>query len=140
MAKLSIWVYHTEFGTGTTTIQQYNTSIDSRKGRQKRAGKLIYQVWLSVQQMWLGRNEVLHQKSIINQLLSGATLLDVEVEREFNQGYRDLPAVTYKWLNQSKEELLGKSVEYEKGWLLIVRTINGINADSRLQYFFQEGI
>jgi hypothetical protein len=102
--------------------QQYFISIGSRKGSQKWAGKLIYQLWLLVHQLWLGRNEVLHQKSIINQL-SGEALLDIEVEREFDQGYRDLPAVIHKWYNQSKEELLEKSVEYKKGWLLIVKTM-----------------
>ena len=102
--------------------QLYYSSIGSRKSGQRWAGKLIYQVWLLVHQMWLGRNEVLHQKSIINQL-SGATLLDIEVEKEFDQGCRDLPTTIHKWFNISKEELLDKSVDYKKGWLLIVKTV-----------------
>jgi Endonuclease/Exonuclease/phosphatase family./Reverse transcriptase (RNA-dependent DNA polymerase). len=102
--------------------QQYYTSIGSRRGSLKWAGNLIHHVWLLMHQMWLGRNEVLHQKSIINQI-SGSTLLDVEVEREFDKGCTDLPISIHKWFNQSKEELLDKSVEYKKGWLLVIKSV-----------------
>jgi predicted GH43/DUF377 family glycosyl hydrolase len=65
---------------------------------------------------------VLHQREMIHSL-SGATLLDIEVEREFEAGYRDLPQSVHKWFQTSKTELLAKTVEYKKGWLLIVRTV-----------------
>jgi hypothetical protein len=35
--------------------------------------------------MWIGRNDVLHKKEIIN-ALSGQCLLDIEVEREYDDG------------------------------------------------------
>jgi hypothetical protein len=72
--------------------------------------------------MWLGRNEVLHKKDVINKL-SGQCLLDIEIEREYEAGYEGLPEVVHKWFQQSKDELLARSIEYKKGWLLIVKTV-----------------
>jgi hypothetical protein len=72
--------------------------------------------------LWLGRNEVLHQKEVIHSL-SGAVLLDIEIEREYEAGYNDLPPSVHKWFRMSKTQLLDQSVEYKKGWLLLVRTI-----------------
>ena len=38
-----------------------------------------------IYKMWLGRNDALHTKEVIN-LLSGMALLDIEVEKEFDAG------------------------------------------------------
>jgi hypothetical protein len=72
--------------------------------------------------MWLGRNDVLHRKDIINNI-SGQCLLDIEIEREYEAGYEELPTVVHKWFQQSKEQLLVRSIEYKKGWLLIVKMV-----------------
>ena len=78
--------------------------------------------WNTIRKMWLGRNNVLHQKEVINSL-SGLCLLDIEVEREFEAGCNGLPEVVHKWYQQPKEELLARSIEYKKGWLLLVKTM-----------------
>jgi hypothetical protein len=78
--------------------------------------------WQLLFQLWTGRNEVLHQKEIINSI-SGAALLDIEIEKLYDEGYTDLPQTAKKWFKLQKSELLEKSTEYKKGWVLIVRTI-----------------
>jgi hypothetical protein len=50
-------------------------------------------------------------------------LLDIEVERVYDMGYADLPPSTHKWFRLPKHALMEKSIEYKKGWLLIVRTV-----------------
>ena len=72
--------------------------------------------------MWIGRNDVLHKKDIIHSL-SGKCLLDIEIEREYDEGYDQLPSVIHKWFQQSKTQLLAQSTEYKKGWLLIIKTV-----------------
>mmetsp|Transcript_13250 Transcript_13250/g.24864 ORF Transcript_13250/g.24864 Transcript_13250/m.24864 type:complete len:277 (+) Transcript_13250:387-1217(+) len=99
----------------------YKTLGLRNKGKQW-ASKIIIHNWHLLYKQWLGRNEVLHQKEIINSLSRGA-LLDIEIEREYDAGYEDLPPTTHRWFHMSKTQLLEKSVEYKKGWLLIVRTI-----------------
>ena len=73
-----------------TAQQAYYVATGSRKSGHRWAGKLINQMWLTLHQLWVGRNDVLHQKDIINKL-SGEMLLDIEVEKEFEQGCAALP-------------------------------------------------
>ena len=102
--------------------QQYYRELGRRNKGKQWAGKIISQNWKYVYKMWLGRNEVLHQKENIH-ALSGAVLLDIEVEREYDAGPMDLPQSVHKWFRMSKQQLMEQSVDYKKGWLLIVRTV-----------------
>jgi hypothetical protein len=101
---------------------QYYKSLGSRKTGVRWGSRIIMHWWILIHKMWLGRNDVLHKKEVINSL-SGQCLLDIEIEREYEAGYEGLPEVVHKWFQQPKEELLDKSIEYKKGWLLIVKTI-----------------
>jgi hypothetical protein len=101
---------------------QYYHQIGSRKGGTQWAGKLILNTWGILHGMWLGRNDVLHQKAIINSL-SGAILLDIAVEQEYDQGCEGLPQIMHKWFRKPKEQLLKESVEYKKGWLLLIKSV-----------------
>jgi hypothetical protein len=105
-----------------TKQELYYRSIGSQKGGHTWAGKLILQGWNLVHNMWIGRNEVMHTKDIINEI-SGETLLDIEVEREYDKGCGDLPQTAHKWFNQTKAQLLSSTVSYKKGWLLIIKTL-----------------
>jgi hypothetical protein len=60
------------------------------------AEKIISHGWQLIYKLWLGRNEVLHRKEVINSL-SGELLLDIEVEKEYNAGYKLLPRSIHKW-------------------------------------------
>lgn len=103
--------------------QQYYRNNGSRKGGHIWAGKLTLQCWNLIHNMWVGRNEVLHRKEIINDI-SGAILLDLEVEKEYDLGYEGLPQVYHRWWTQTtKERLLDSSIEHKKGWLLIIKTL-----------------
>jgi hypothetical protein len=100
--------------------QHYRTLGSTKKG-VTWAGQLIIQGWSLLYAMWAGRNDVLHQKDIMNSI-SGETLLDIEIEREYDLGYDHLPPMAHKWFRQSKAQLLQSSVTQKKGWLLIVRS------------------
>lgn len=50
-------------------------------------------------------------------------LLDIEIEKEYNSGCEQLPRSVHKWFQPPLEDILDKSVEYKKGWLLIVRSV-----------------
>jgi hypothetical protein len=77
-------------------------------------------VWMS--DMWLGRNVVKHHKQTINNSL-GAQLLDIEIEKEYDAGCQDLPVTVHKWFRLPKEDILANSLEYKKGWLVIVKSV-----------------
>jgi hypothetical protein len=100
----------------------YYKNMGSRKTGIRWGSKIILQLWGMIHKMWLGRNDVLHRKDIINSI-SGQCLLDIKLEREYDAGYEDLPRVVHKWFQQSKEQLMARSIEYKKGWLLIVKTV-----------------
>jgi hypothetical protein len=102
--------------------QEYYKEIGLRNKGKQWASKIIVQNWHLIYKLWLSRNEVLHQKTMI-QSLSGAVLLDIEVEREYDIGYEGLPPTVHKWFQISKAQLLDKSIDYKRGWLLIVRTV-----------------
>jgi hypothetical protein len=100
----------------------YYRELGCRRTGRRWASSIITHNWTLVYKLWLERNEVLHQKDTINSI-SGALLLDIEVEREYDAGYHDLPQSIHKWFRMSKSHLMEQSVEYKKGWLLLVRTV-----------------
>jgi hypothetical protein len=105
------------------TIQSgYYNQLGSRKGGKQWAGKIILQCWTMIRNMWAGRNEILHQKEIINSI-SGEALLDIEIEREYDLGCENLPQSVRKWYRPTKAQILSESITYKKGWLLIIRTV-----------------
>jgi hypothetical protein len=101
---------------------EYYTSMGLRTRGQTWAAKIIQQCWILVQNMWIGRNNVLHKKGIIN-AISGEALLDIEIEREYNCRVGNLPQSVHKWFQTPLESLLAQSTEYKKGWLLIIQTV-----------------
>jgi hypothetical protein len=108
--------------TMVDTQQQYYRQVGSRKGGTQWAAKLISRMWSLMHGMWLGRNDVLHQKEIINSI-SGGILLDIAIEQEYDLGYQDLPQIMHKWFWKPKAQLLQETTEYKKGWLLLIRSV-----------------
>jgi len=102
--------------------QEHFEMLGLRNKGQTWAAKLIRQGWNFIHLLWLGRNEVLHRKEIIN-ALSGEALLDIEIEREYNLGYADLPPSIHRWFQQPLDTLLTQSIAQKKGWLLIIRSV-----------------
>jgi hypothetical protein len=102
--------------------QTHYTRMGCRKSSKHWAATVIGHGWYTIYKLWLGRNEVLHEKNTIN-ALSGEMLLDIEIEKEYSAGYNHLPTTVHKWFRPPLEHTLAQSVEYKKGWLLIVRTV-----------------
>jgi hypothetical protein len=105
-----------------TRQQAYYTAIHSRKSGSVWAMHIIHQLWTITRNMWLGRCAALHQKSVINSTLS-AQLLDMEIEAEYDAGCQNLPASIRKWFRPTKAQILSQSLQYKKGWLLIVKSV-----------------
>jgi hypothetical protein len=93
--------------------QQYYQTLGIKKRGSSWAGKVIIQGWNLIYAMWVGRNDILHQKEIINSI-AGETLLDIEIEREYDAGYATLTSTAHKWFRQSKDQLLQSSVHQKK--------------------------
>jgi hypothetical protein len=49
------------------------------------ASKIIQQFWQMIYHLWLNLNEVLHKRGEID-AISGSTLLDIGIEREYDMG------------------------------------------------------
>ena len=102
--------------------QDHFKTLGLRNKGKQWASKIIDHNWQMLYKQWLVRNEVLHQKDIINSI-SGAALLDIEIEREYELGCEDLPQTAHRWFTMTKQQLLEKSTDYKRGWLLLVRTL-----------------
>lgn len=83
---------------------------------------LILQSWTLIRNMWLGRCAALHRKHIINSMI-GSHLLDLEIEKEYDAGFHNLPVGIHKWFRPSKEKNLEQTIHYKKGWLLIIKSV-----------------
>jgi hypothetical protein len=102
--------------------QDYYYHINSRKTGKNWGSRIILQLWTITHNMWHGRNVVEHNKQAIHNTI-GVQLLDLEIEKEYDKGCHDLPITVHKWFHPSKEEILAKSVDYKKGWLVIVKSV-----------------
>jgi hypothetical protein len=102
--------------------QDHYYHLNSRKTGKNWGARIILQLWTITRNMWHGRNVVKHHKQNIQNTI-GVQLLDLEIEKEYDKGCQDLPATVHKWFRPSKEEILVKSVEYKKGWLVIVKSV-----------------
>jgi hypothetical protein len=102
--------------------QDHFTNIGRHMTGKTWASKIICHGWHTIFKLWVGRNEVLHKKESIN-ALSGGLLLDIEIEKEYTLGCAQLPRSVHKWFQPSLDTILAQTVEYKKGWLLIVRSV-----------------
>jgi hypothetical protein len=87
----------------TQTQMNHYCAIGSRKRGKPWASQIIMLNWQLLFQLWTGRNEVLHQKEIINSI-SGVALLDIEIEKLYDEGYADLPQTAKKWFKLQKSQ------------------------------------
>lgn len=102
--------------------QAFYNAIRSRKNATRWAMLLILQSWTLIRNMWLGRCAALHRKHIINSMI-GSHLLDLEIEKEYDAGFHNLPVGIHKWFRPSKEKNLEQTIHYKKGWLLIIKSV-----------------
>jgi hypothetical protein len=110
---------------GKSIIQQqdnYYKQLGMRRTGVGWANKIIQQFWQMIYQLWIHRNAILHKKGVIEEI-SGSALLDIEIEREYDLGCQDLPLAIHKWFNMPKDQLLCQTIEYKKGWLLLIKTV-----------------
>ena len=83
--------------------------------------KAIKAGWNMITTMWEHRNTFLHQSDIIEDL-EGLTILNNTIQMEHNKGLSKLPMLEFSHLFRlSMHELMEKSLEGKKDWLVTVR-------------------
>lgn len=96
-------------------------------------------LWNITQQLWLHRNDVLHNTEALN-MLSGLTTLKLIIATEYNAGSSNLPGVYSTYFHLPLQQLLKKSPNYLKQWFLIIRSARESCAIStRLDEFSSNG-
>ena len=101
--------------------QSYYSSIQSRKTGTRWGIRLIGKLWLFIQQLWIHRNNILHETTSID-MLSGKEQLSEAISSEYIQGLQDLPHVYASYFLIPLHLLLMKPIKFQKQWFLIIRS------------------
>ena len=121
--QLQISWYYMLCGMLTENIvslqQSFYNDIDSKRSAQRWATNLIKQLWNIIHQLWLQRNEALHQKDSIYKL-SRLQILMNSITNEYNYGLADLPSIYSSYFNTPLPIILKKSSKFLKRWFLLI--------------------
>ena len=101
--------------------QSFYNDIDSKRSAQRWATNLIKQLWNIIHQLWLQRNEALHQEDSIYKL-SRLQILMNSITNEYNYGLADLPSIYSSYFNTPLPIILKKSSKFLKRWFLLIRS------------------
>ena len=101
--------------------QEHYTAIESRKTGTTWGSNLIKKLWNITHQLWLQRNDVLHNTEAIHEL-SGISPLRDTIIQEHGLGLDHLPGVYSTYFHLPLDALLKKSPNYLKKWFLVIRS------------------
>ena len=101
--------------------QLHFNSIKSKKTGHTWGATLIKKLWNITHQLWIQRNDVLHNTDAIN-ALSGIVPLKATITLEHALGPINLPGVYSSYFHIPLLSLLQKSPTYLKKWFLIIRS------------------
>ena len=92
--------------------------------------KILRANWHLILNIWQFRNKNLHEKDTI-QNLEGKQVLEKTIIKEWNRGLNRLPILEFSHLFRlKKEELMKKSLEGKKDWLMVVKIGRQIHSDN----------
>ena len=101
--------------------------IGSRRSGLRWGSNLTSQAWNITYQLWMNRNDALHDNNNIH-ILSGLDLLHTAIRQEFSAGLQNLPTVYRRYFTTPLPIILNKSVTYKKRWFLVVRSGRDANS------------
>ena len=102
-------------------MRSYYGATGNYNSSTKWAKQLIQQAWNMTFNIWNERNKQLHETQRI-QDLEGVPTLQTSLRMEWQQGLGRLPASEYSgYFTQSLEDIMLKSIDTQKQWLLTVR-------------------
>ena len=93
----------------------------SRRSALRWGSNLASQAWNITYQLWVHRNEALHDSNTIH-ILSGLAQLHTSISFEYNTGVLHLPSVYRRYFSTPLPIILKKSVTYKKRWFLVIRS------------------
>ena len=112
------------FGTIADSLiqcqQGHYKTTNSRKSGTRWGIQLVAKLWNIIYQLWIHRNNCLHDTEMINSL-SGKNMLETAIIHEHALGIKDLPSV-YKSYFSSLSKLQEKSIKHQKQWFLVIRS------------------
>ena len=96
--------------------------------------KAIKAGWNIITKMWDHRNEYIHQTNILEDI-AGIKILNNTIKQERNRGLSTLPMLEFSHLFRlSEEELMKKSTEGKKDWLVTVKLARELHKDTNQQH------
>ena len=101
--------------------QQHYTEMKSRKLGTRWGSNITTKFWKIIQQIWIHRNNILHETTAINHL-SGMEHLVEAVSLEHNRGLHNLPYVYAPYFLSTLPTLLNKTPKSVKQWFLVIRS------------------
>ena len=101
--------------------QLHFIAIKSKKTGHTWGATLIKKLWNITHQLWIQRNDVLHNTDAIH-ALSGIIPLKATITLEHTLGPIHLPGVYSSYFHIPLTTLLQKSPSYLKKWFLIIRS------------------
>ena len=99
----------------------YFHSINSTQSSLRWSANFIKQLWLFLHELWIARNESLHQSESIHKL-TRIILLKNSISSEYALGLDRLPTNYSSYFHLPLQTLLNKSSSFLKRWFLVVRS------------------
>ena len=101
--------------------QRHYTSLQSRKTGIRWGVLFTNKLWLIIHQIWLHRNNTLHETEVID-IISGAEHLQEAIFLEHLQGLDNLPYVYASYFLTPLQSLFKKPITHLKQWFLVIRS------------------
>ena len=101
--------------------QQYYSSIASRRSGRRWAISVIHKLWQLTHQLWLHRNSVLHETSMVESL-HGIRYLNNALIFEHKLGLHHFPSNYSQYFSSLLPTLLSKPTRHKKLWFLLIRS------------------
>ena len=99
--------------------QKHLTSLQYRTTGATWASRLIRYLWRALYELWLLRNNTLHEKTIHDN--NGQAHLDFSISVEHHLGPLGLPSQFNPYFNISLDELLAKNITAKIRWFRLIR-------------------
>ena len=130
------WKVYLE-GLISTKITQYQQAYHKNSSKQQTTftwpKKVVKCGWKILTEMWDHRNKKLHQTDVIEDM-EGIQILNKILTKERDIGLNKLPMLEYSHLFRlSENELLNKSTEGKKDWLVTVKLARELHNDTNKQ-------
>ena len=125
LSQLNIGWYYSLCGFLSSELvnlqSSYFISINSKKSGLRWSANFTKQLWHFLHELWINRNECLHESESIHKL-TRTIILKNAITLEYNQGLGNLPSNYSSYFHPPLQHLLSKKTSYLKRWFLVIRS------------------